>query len=322
MNNALKWKSQVPEYLPWSVSEQPMSLTTLEKKDRNKIKSCPQVTERVLSKDSLHHSRLVEQLVEHYSPESVDPACKLPQKSKILSIIRENCQTEEFPHRTTVGEIGDTTDIEEGGSGFLIDISKDEDKMDRISDCLVFVPGTEMNNVKREDKSSSVSVDYKSENQQHPPINFQQMEVTVEREQETVETNKKGDEAVLTSPLARILAKHLSGYSTTAVDLAINEVLLNTNIETLTIPKFRDILVAKLEKQAGNWDQGVYISDEEEEEEEEQEECHICLNPLDGGLEILSPCHHVFHQSCISSWVERKEAEASPITCPKCRAVI
>merc|ERR1712089_90617 len=119
-------------------------------------KACPQVTERVLSKDSLHHSRLVE----HYSPESVDPDCKLPQKSKILSIIRENCQTEEFPHRTTVGEIGDTTDIEEGGSGFLIDISKDEDKMDRISDCLVFVPGTEMNNVKREDTSSSLS--YKS----------------------------------------------------------------------------------------------------------------------------------------------------------------
>jgi len=56
--------------------------------------------------DSLHNSEIVEELLGQNCPESFDPSCKLPQKSKILSLIRENSQSD-YSFEGSVGEIGD-----------------------------------------------------------------------------------------------------------------------------------------------------------------------------------------------------------------------
>ena len=272
--------------------------------------------------DNLHYSNLVDQLVEQNCPETVDQSCKLPQKSKILTIIRENSQTDDFQHDSSVGQIGSPEEADhEGSSGFLLSSKPDLSP----GNSLVFVPGlahskTTGKPVAESTQDIAPTLDYKFGTQE-----------TTGKEPKNENDSKAEpsgcEDAVLESPLVRILTKELAGYSTAALDTAIKEVLLETNIEDLTIPKFRDILVAKLEQEQ-DWGDGIYISDPEseeeveEEEEEEEEECHICLDPLDSDLEVVEPCRHVFHTSCISSWVKRREAEEVSATCPKCWAAI
>lgn len=46
-------------------------------------------------------------------------------------------------------------------------------------------------------------------------------------------------------------------------------------------------------------------------------ECSICLNPVESEGTIYDiPCKHVFHENCLSKWLERQQ------TCPLCRAKI
>ena len=123
----------------------------------------------------------------------------------------------------------------------------------------------------------------------------------------------------ITSPLTRILIKEIDNYPAADVDKATKEVLLYTNIEDLTIPEFQKIVVEKLQKEQEK-SKDIYISDESESDEED--ECHICLASLDDELQVLEGCGHIFHVSCISSWVARKESEKISASCPKCRAAI
>ena len=119
--------------------------------------------------------------------------------------------------------------------------------------------------------------------------------------------------------MTRILIKEIDNYPATDVDKATKEVLLYTNIEDLTIPEFQKIVVEKLQQEQEKI-KDIYISDESASDEED--ECHICLASLDEELEVLEGCGHIFHVSCISSWVARKESEKISASCPKCRAAI
>ena len=263
--------------------------------------------------DSLHQSHLVDCLVEQYSQEP--PACSLPTKSKILTIIRENSQTEEVPQRQGASKIGG---LGEGGSGFLLEPLASTKELTTSS--LVFVPGPTLESKSTKSDSPdqrathSPTLEYKSEGAAVKPFTGPERKGEAK---EVVAPVSAQAEMVLSSPLARILARQLEGYSSSAVERAITEVLLYTNSEELTIPKFRDIVVAKLEGE-----QGIYMSDDDSDTSEDADECHICLHSLDRGLEVLQPCGHVFHHSCIASWVGRKEAEDSQASCPKCRAAI
>jgi len=120
----------------------------------------------------------------------------------------------------------------------------------------------------------------------------------------------------ITSPLTRILIKEINNFPAAEVDRATKEILLHTNIEDLTIPQFQKLVMEKLQQERNK---EIYISDDDEEEEDE---CHICLASLDEELEVLEGCGHVFHVSCIASWVARKESEKISASCPKCRAAI
>merc|ERR1719369_1005036 len=99
--------------------------------------------------DSLHDSKLVEELLGQNCPESFDPSCKLPQRSKMLTLIRENSNSD-YSFEGSVGEIGSNKEKEmvKGGlsgkslpSGFIIDTSNPSIER-KPSNCLIFVPGT------------------------------------------------------------------------------------------------------------------------------------------------------------------------------------
>jgi len=45
-------------------------------------------------------------------------------------------------------------------------------------------------------------------------------------------------------------------------------------------------------------------------------ECPVCYEVIAAGESTRTPCGHVFHQSCMSTWLERAT------TCPSCRAVV
>jgi len=47
-------------------------------------------------------------------------------------------------------------------------------------------------------------------------------------------------------------------------------------------------------------------------------ECVICMSPVDlsTGDYMITPCEHIFHQSCLSQWMEKK------MECPTCRGAL
>ena len=51
-------------------------------------------------------------------------------------------------------------------------------------------------------------------------------------------------------------------------------------------------------------------------EYDRQENCPICIEKFDENIIIKMPCTHLFHKTCIDSWIERNAS------CPICRDVI
>ena len=266
--------------------------------------------------DNLHDSRLVERLVEQNCPESFDQNCKLHQKSKILTMLRQKSQTEDFQAKPPLNA---TKPSHEACSGFLISETVS-------SNSLIFVPGLAVISGEVRD------VDILNTSDESPTLDYQpgskdssHKEITkdIATDKSEIDSPAIEEDSTLTSPLARILMASsrslLAGYSSEAVERTIKSVLLDANIENLTIPKFRDILLAKLEQEE-TWGKGIYVSDDEDSED--PDECHICLAPLESDLEVVEPCGHAFHASCITGWVVRQGVEEMEASCPKCRAVI
>ncbi|XP_076650588.1 uncharacterized protein LOC143357842 isoform X1 [Halictus rubicundus] len=57
-------------------------------------------------------------------------------------------------------------------------------------------------------------------------------------------------------------------------------------------------------RRANNWDTTISGT------------CSICLEPLTMAARvILDPCHHIFHEKCISEWI----IAANEPSCPNCR---
>ncbi|XP_022151640.1 E3 ubiquitin-protein ligase RNF181-like [Momordica charantia] len=56
------------------------------------------------------------------------------------------------------------------------------------------------------------------------------------------------------------------------------------------------------------------LKKEKVEEEVELGDCSVCLNEMNGGSEVIKmPCGHVYHESCILSWLNKNNS------CPLCR---
>merc|ERR1719369_1613413 len=282
-------------------------------RDTNKATSVTQ-QQTYNMEDSFHDSKLVEELLGQNSPESFDPSCKLPQRSKILTLIRENSNSD-YSFEGSIGEIGSNKEKEsakecsnEGTnlpSGFIIDsLTADQKKQ---SECLVFVPGT------KDDKQKDQHLDKMVEEKTFKSAKLNKSDVqdiALPKDYGNHNNNAK------VSPLAKILVKQVSGYSLQEVDFAINEILKNVKFEDLTIPAFRNLLTKKLESILA-WKDEVYISDGEEEDRgNDVEECLICTEPMEKELQHLEPRGHVFHFSCIGKWVMKDSS------CPKCRAVV
>ena len=106
------------------------------------------------------------------------------------------------------------------------------------------------------------------------------------------------------------MAKHFPNYTLWEVDRAVKEVSSEKRLEELTIPIFKKMIQDKLDEADEN---EIFMS---EEEEEGDEECPICTELLVSDLRTLTSCSHVFHDACISEWLNKD------LTCPKCRAIV
>jgi len=276
-----------------------------------------------------HQSHLVDRLVQQYCPQSTDPSFNITHKSKILTIIQENNHQEDVPPRG--GQKSDVKDIERDRSGFLLGSAA----LPPPSDSLFFVPGQHVSKRVPSPPKAEVEVKIISKEGLTSPTLEYKCGAKSSVSKDLLTRMEGGFKEVaysnpvpgpvpdnldhITSPLTRILVKEIDNYPAADVDKATKEILLYTNIEDLTIPEFQKIVVEKLQQEQEKI-KDIYISDESASDEED--ECHICLASLDEELEVLEGCGHIFHVSCISSWVARKESEKICASCPKCRAVI
>lgn len=263
--------------------------------------------------DSFHNSEIVDELLGENCPESFDPRCKLPQKSKILTLIRENSQPD-YSFERTVGEIGDQLEPDNSAnlnekssstSGFLFD--NEIIAPNKSSNSLTFVSGL------KENQTISSQIERHSPERNETKLKPEK-EVFHKKCESPTKPIKLDTEII---PLARILFKQVSGFSLQEVNSAVKDILNDVKMEDITIPVFRNILIQKLEN-SNPWEDGVYMSDDDYEgsNDSDIEECLICTELLEQDVQHLDPCGHVFHEVCIKEWV-RKEA-----SCPKCRAEV
>ena len=194
------------------------------KSDKNEVER--ELNNTNLAMDSLH-SPLVDQIVVGLScPIKSDQSCKLPQKSKILTLIKENQTTPAHQLLNgTYGEIG----------------HKDKPN-NNIKSSVTFVPG------------SSKAVDKDTTKQNF--VSSRQ----IEEKRGAARQSRTDLELSEVSPLTRIMAKQFDGFLLKEIDAAVQGILTDVNLENLTIPTFRKMLAAKLDES-----REVYMSDEEEE---------------------------------------------------------
>ena len=304
--------------LPYETKPSSNQISGLERQSRPDHAK-PQIE---VEQETSHQSHLVDRLVQ----QCTDPSFNLTQKSKILPIIQENNHQEEIPSGG-----GRNSDIEKDRSGFLLGSVA----LPPPSHSLFFVPGQQVSKTKPSTPRTEVEVKTTPEESLNSPtLEYKCGDKSsvgkdlLTRVEGQFKENASSDPLLepvddnlhpITSPLTRILIKEIDNYPAADVDKATKEILLYTNIEDLTIPEFQKIVVEKLKAEQEK-SKDIYISDESESDEED--ECHICLASLEEELEVLEGCGHIFHVSCISSWVARKESEKICASCPKCRAAI
>jgi len=215
--------------------------------------------------------KILDQILELNCPEILNQNCKLPEKSKILSLIAKSKESDMYRGAPAMSS----------------------------SSALVFVPGAVVRATK--------------------PVNI---EISAAREQEQPATQKRspserkkvgssGKTHFEASQFTQIMAKHFPNYTLWEVDRAVKEVSSERRLEELTIPIFKKMIQDKLDEADEN---EIFMSDEEEEGGEE--ECPICTELLVSDLRTLTSCSHVFHDVCISEWLNKD------LTCPKCRAIV
>jgi len=230
----------------------------------------------------VNSSEILEEILELNCPEYFHQNCKLPEKSKILSIIQRSKETDVFASSSR--NVASTAS----------------------SSALIFVPGSSSANAP---KNNSLFKD-----EPKPIIDTPtQIEQPIKRFDVDHEVNSN------IGQFSRIMAKHFPGYSLLEVDEAVKEVSSTNKTEDLTIPLFRKLISEHLDRD--NVDENdIYMSDEDDDEELsnliEAEECLICTELLKEDLFSLDPCGHIFHNICIIEWLNKD------LTCPKCRAVV
>ena len=222
---------------------------------------------------NLNNSEILNEILELNCPEILNQNCKLPEKSKILSLIAKSKESDIFRSAYATS-----------------------------SSALVFVPGA----------AASDTRPVNTENTAAPEPEEQQLQPTTVKhslsERKKVGSSRSSRESHFEAPqFTRIMAKNFPGHTLWEVDRAINEVFSEQKLEELDITMLKKMIQDKLEENE------IFMSDEDDGSEEE---CLICTEPLVTGLRTLTPCRHVFHEACITKWLNKD------LTCPKCRATV
>merc|ERR1711892_185539 len=110
-------------------------------------------------------------------------------------------------------------------------------------------------------------------------------------------------------PFTKIIQKHAPTFSVGLIETAVQNLMIEVDPSSITIPHFQRLVIEKIEAEA----EEVYNSDDDEEE---IEECLICTEFLEKDLKTLEPCEHIFHLLCIEQWLGKDPS------CPKCRAIV
>ena len=236
---------------------------------------------------SANNSEILEEILELNCPEYFTQNSKLPEKSKILSLIEKSKQPQSF------GLLGRSTSMPS-------------------SSALIFVPGT--NAVIKQPVQEA-----KSKLNKNPSNNL-----NISSVEERNSPGSKEDFDPNVSPFSKIMAKHFPNFSLMEVDQAVKAVSDTIKLEELTIPIFRKMISDKLFKVEQISDNEIYMSDDEDDEDGDDEasnksdtdECLICTELLKDDVVNLEPCGHIFHHLCIKEWLNKD------LTCPKCRAVV
>ena len=231
------------------------SIDSLESREKNKT-----VT-------NINNSEILEEILELNCPEILNQNCKLPEKSKILSLIAKSKEPDVYrrDHATS-------------------------------SSALVFVPG---------DAACAASVARAAsearplDREITPTFEKEKQAAPVARRSPSDRKKVGPSPNFEASQFTKIMAKHFFDYKIWEVDRAIKEVSSKIKLEELTIPIFKRMIQDKLDEADEN---EIFMSDEEDVLEDE---CPICTELLRDELHTLVSCSHVFHDACIKKWLKK-----------------